>query len=258
MNKRISNDIDSYFGYQKLKVYDKSLQFLAVSDELLKCLSRKITASDHLYRAAESIPKNIAYTSSAWSPKERITSLGNANGSALECAACLDIIVAKQILKSRDITFGKTMVREIVNMLIVMKKCADNRMRECNMDEYIVSREIFFSHEKLDVYKTSLFFIEWLENVLGILSDTGSVSLSNNLEKVSTGIVLNIIEGNGRFSSTDHLKFLGIAYKAAIKASTLLDIIVTRNSSLHNKIQEGQNILHRIANMIVSLSHKTT
>jgi hypothetical protein len=41
----------------------------------------------------ESILLNIARASSSWAPQERIVDLGNASGSALECAACLDIFV---------------------------------------------------------------------------------------------------------------------------------------------------------------------
>jgi len=244
------------FGHQKLKVYNKSLQFLAVSDELLASILCKIAANGHLCRAAESISRNIAYASSSWSPKERIVSLGNANGSALECAACLDVFVAKQLLKKRDIMAGKSLLREIVNMLIAMKKIAADRLKENDSVGYVADRKIYFSHEKLDVYITALQFIGWIEGISEIFTDTSSISLYTSLDKVSTGIVLNIAEGNGRFSSADHIKFLSIAYKASIQASSLLDIIVTRDSSLHECFQEGQKMLYRIAHMLTSLSQK--
>jgi four helix bundle protein len=243
------------FGHQKLKVYNKSLHFLAVSDKLLKIISCKIAANGHLCRAAESIPRNIAYANSSWSPKERIINLGNANGSALECAACLDVFVAKQLLMRKDILTGKCLLREIVNMLIAIKKSAADRIREYNVDEYVADQEVYFSHEKFDVYKNALLFTGWIESISEIFIDTSSESLYTNLDKVSTGIVLNIAEGNGRFSSTDYKKFLNIAYKASIQASSLLDIVVSRDDSLYTGIRKDQKILCRIAHMITSLSH---
>jgi len=46
----------------------------------------------------EGIPIHIAHANSSWSAKERITYLGHANGSVLECAACMDVLVAKGLL----------------------------------------------------------------------------------------------------------------------------------------------------------------
>jgi four helix bundle protein len=65
---------------------------------LLSGLPRRVAACNHLERATESILVNIAHASKTWFPKERIVYLGHANGSALECAACLDVLVAKNLL----------------------------------------------------------------------------------------------------------------------------------------------------------------
>lgn len=71
-------------GYEKLKVYQKALGFVAIRSEVLKGLPRRVAACGHLERAAESILVNIARASSSWSARERIVYLGDANGSALE------------------------------------------------------------------------------------------------------------------------------------------------------------------------------
>ena len=83
------------FGHEKLIVYQKGMRFATLSGALLHELSRRVAACDHLNRGADSILVNIAHASNTWSPKERIVYLGHANGSALECAACLDVLVAK-------------------------------------------------------------------------------------------------------------------------------------------------------------------
>ncbi len=86
------------FAYERLIVYRKSLEFYSIAKTVLHCVPRKVAACDHLNRASESVSLNIAHASSCWSPSERIGYLGYANGSVLECAACLDVFVAKSLL----------------------------------------------------------------------------------------------------------------------------------------------------------------
>lgn len=100
------------FGHERLKVYRKGMEFVAIRRELLDSISRRVAACDHLDRGAESILLNIAHASSSWSPKERIVYLGDANGSALECAACLDVLVAKTLLNTHNVCPGKSLLRE--------------------------------------------------------------------------------------------------------------------------------------------------
>ena len=118
------------FGHEKLTVYRKSMEFAAMRSEWLDRIPRRVAACDHLYRAAESIPVNIAHASSARSPKQRIVHLGDANGSALECAACLDVFVAKKLFADRDVYTGKSLLAEIVRMLIAMRKTTADRVCE--------------------------------------------------------------------------------------------------------------------------------
>ena len=108
------------FGHEKLTVYQKGMEFAACRSDLLEALPRRVAACDHLDRGAESILVNIAHASSSWSPKERIVFLGHANGSALECAACLDVFVAKELLANQDVHPGKSLLAEIVSILITI------------------------------------------------------------------------------------------------------------------------------------------
>jgi four helix bundle protein len=119
----------SKFGHERLKVYDKSLEFVGLSTEVLGRVTRKVAACDHLARATESIPLNIAHASSSWSPTERITYLGHANGSSLECAACLDVIAEKQLLTSSEVLAGKRQLREIVNGFGGCRQCFGQESR---------------------------------------------------------------------------------------------------------------------------------
>ena len=139
------------FGHEKLKVYQKGMDFVSIRSLLLESLSRRAAACDHLERGAESILLNIAHASSSWSPKERIVYLGHANGSALECAACLDVLVAKELLADSDAHPGKSLLAEIVSMLIAMRKTATNRIQEDHA-AYRTKKGRLFCHEDLEVY----------------------------------------------------------------------------------------------------------
>ena len=250
--KRLEKRYDM-FGHEKLLVYKRSLEFVTMRRELLGHITRRVIACDHLERASESILLNIAHASSSWSPKERIVYIGHANGSALECAACLDIFVAKDLLEIGDVHADKSKLREIVNMLITMKKESSSRINEENTIEYSTKHDKFFSHESLDVYRTALLFTDWVESVARDLSC--SSDLHSKLDKSSTGIVLNIAEGNGRFSKNDQIKFLRISYKAVIQSSSLVDLAIIDDSS-NVKINDGQKMLRQIAAMLISLSKK--
>jgi four helix bundle protein len=118
------------FGHEKLKVYQKGMEFATLRRTLLEGLPRCVAACDHLDRGAESILLNIAHASSSWSPKERIVCLGHANGSALECAACLDILVAKGLCAAPDVHSSKSLLAEIVCILVRMRETTVDRVRE--------------------------------------------------------------------------------------------------------------------------------
>jgi len=240
------------FGHEKLKVYEKTRDFVGLRSELLARIDRRVSACDHLDRGAESILLNIAHASSSWSPKERVVYLGHANGSALECAACLDVFVARMRLTSSDVRPGKSLLREIVSMLIAMKTTAANRVREEHFSEYTTVGDLFFSHEKLEVYQAALRFSGWIEDMYPTLSC--STDVLAKLDKSSTAIILNIAEGNGRFSQADHVKFLRIAYKATIQSASLVDVAIPGRSSAGDHEREGMELLRQIAAMLTSLA----
>jgi len=237
------------FRHEKLIVYQKGMRFVSIRGDLLKGIPRQVAACDHLDRAAESIPVNIAHASSTWSPNERIVYLGHANGSALECAACLDVLVAKARLAAKDVCPGKRLLAEIVSILITMRKTAVNRVCEDHA-AYLTKKGRLFTHEDLDVYQVALELVAWLESILAHLSC--STDLMAKLDKSTTSIVLNIAEGNGRFTGVDQAKFYKIAYKATIQSASLVDL-ATANADA-SRVEPGRELLRRIAAMITALS----
>jgi four helix bundle protein len=239
------------FGHEKLTVYQKSMEFAATRSELLDGLPRRVAACDHLDRGAESIIVNIAHASSSWSPKERIVYLGHANGSALECAACLDVFVAKKLMASQNVFPGKRLLAEIVSILIAMRKTTANRVCEVQ-PMYRTEKGRLFSHEDLEVYQIALRLTGWAESLLTAFSC--SADLLSKLDTSTTAIVLNLAEGNGRFSGADHAKFLAIAYKATVQSASLVDLATAKGSVEPSQVEDGREMLRSIAAMLTSLS----
>jgi four helix bundle protein len=239
------------FGHEKLIVYQKAMRFAALRGTLLDRLSRRVAACEHLDRAGESILVNIAHACSAWSAKERMVCLGHANGSALECAACLDVLGAKSLLSADEVYPGKSLLSEVVCMLITMHKTAANRVCE-DRPAYRTKKGRLFDHEDLDVYQAGLELVAWLETMWNVFSC--SADLRTKLDKSTTAIVLSIAEGNGRFSRKDQVSFYTTAYKATLQSVSLVDVASANGTANVAQVESGRELLRRIAAMLTALS----
>lgn len=242
------------FGHEKLKVYQKAKEFAEIRSVLLAGLPRRVAACGHLDRGAESILVNIAHASSSWSPKERIVYVGHANGSALECAACLDVLVAKKLMTNHKVQCGKSLLVEIVSILIAMWRTTANSACEDHA-LYSTAKGSMFSHEDLDVYQTALRLTGWVE--CHSPSFFCSTDLLAKLDSSTTAIVLNLAEGNGRFSKADQAKFLDIAYKATVQSASLVDLATAKCSMEPAQVGVGREMLRCIAAMLTTLSKVT-
>ena len=108
------------FHHERLHVYQRSLEFASWSQTLIDSVSKKVTTRDQLERAGDSIALNIAEGNGKFSEKDRARFFQIAHGSALECAACLDLFVARKCCEADTIVEGKNLLEEIVKMLFTM------------------------------------------------------------------------------------------------------------------------------------------
>jgi four helix bundle protein len=77
---------------------------------------------DQLDRASTSVPLNLAEGNGKYAPKDRCRFFDIAHGSALECAAGLDTLVAKGKLTVEQIRPGKEILQRVVRMLMGLIK----------------------------------------------------------------------------------------------------------------------------------------
>jgi len=115
-----------YFDHEKLDVYQESIVFCSWVGDLLSEITSKAAAKDQLDRASTSIPLNIAEGNGKFSAKDRARFLEMARGSALECAACLDVLLARKLVGEQQIAGQKEKLARIVQMLIgLLRKFSD-------------------------------------------------------------------------------------------------------------------------------------
>ena len=122
---------DHLFDHEKLNVYSQALDFITWVAVVLERVPKNVAVYNQLDRASTSIPLNIAEGTGKFTAPDRCRYYDSARGSALECAAALDVLVAKQILQKSEISEGKEILRPIVSMLVgLIKSVAPDRVYE--------------------------------------------------------------------------------------------------------------------------------
>jgi four helix bundle protein len=108
-----------------------------------------------------------------------------------------------------------------------------------------------FDHEKLEVYQATVGFIRDLEPLLERLPR--SSVLRDQLERASTSILLNLAEGNGKFTGPDRCRFFDNARGSALECAAGLDLLLAKGKSTADEIGIGKQSLARIVSMLVGL-----
>jgi len=219
----------SQLGHEKLHVYQHGVRHVSWAQQIIADITGSAAVIDHFDRAAESIIENIANGNSRREPADRNRYFDVTLGSSLECAACLDVCECKRLISQETAAAGKDQLQHIVRMTIGLRKASIGRVKE-DSDTYETPRRgsnvIYFDHEKLDVYQVALDLVRWVDRI--VTERSMGNRYSSRLDKYSTAIVLNVAEGNGRFSCLDHRRFIDIAYTATMKLTSALDMIVAR------------------------------
>ena len=108
-----------------------------------------------------------------------------------------------------------------------------------------------FDHEKLRVYQEALTFASWAEMVLERAKK--SSPLHDQLDRARTSILLNIAEGNGRFTAPDRCRFFDMARGSALECAACLDLLALKNVIDQKELAHDKGLLERIVSMLVGL-----
>ncbi len=163
------------------------------------------------------------------------------------------------ILQEQVILDAKQELLEVFRMMIGLKKSWTQSTAKEDAADYSENpkREApnaTFQHETLKAYQIALDVVHWL------LTEETSSGLSPgifcNLDKHATGIVLNIAEGNGRFSEPDQRRFLRIAHQSSIKLAAQLDLCVAKGLLEATCVEQGKAHLVQAASMTSLMAKK--
>jgi four helix bundle protein len=111
-----------YFSHERLEVYPIELSFVAWVTDLLEGAEtsgakRLREVTDQLDRASLSTLLNTAEGNGKRQRPIRARFFDDARGSATECAACLDALVAKRAVDEGQVIEGKRMLAHVVAIL---------------------------------------------------------------------------------------------------------------------------------------------
>jgi four helix bundle protein len=138
-----------YFDHEKLDVYVQAIDFCGWVGDFLDTVKPKTAAKNQLDRASTSVPLNIAEGNGKFSPADRSRFFEIARGSAVECAACLDVLVARKLAKQEIANERKEQLVRIVEMLVGLLRRFSDRAGRTEEGElnYGVDYEHDYEHE---------------------------------------------------------------------------------------------------------------
>lgn len=106
------------FAFERLDVYQRSVEFLTVAHAILDGLpAGQGVIADQLRRASLSIPLNIAEATGRLGRGEARRHHTIARGSAMECAALLDVCRILELSDPSLLTRARALLLRIVQML---------------------------------------------------------------------------------------------------------------------------------------------
>ncbi|MCC5846070.1 MAG: four helix bundle protein [Verrucomicrobia bacterium] len=132
--------MNTSFDHEKLDVYRMAIDFVTWVDELMDELPKNLAVTNQLDRASTSIPLNIAEGNGKYTEADRCRYFDIARGSALECAACLDVLIAKKLIANPD--SGKIILLRIVSMLVgLIRSTSKSRVYEPSVNYNVEKSE---------------------------------------------------------------------------------------------------------------------
>ena len=249
------------FTHEKLKVYQNMLPFNGKVGAWTNEWDHRHSITDQLLRASASILENIAMACATYTTA-KFRSLDYAIGSTLECAACLDIALLKRLLSENAANEGKIDLSHNLRMLVGLRKSwaeAPVEIREDSSKYTAMSevggnyseRRFLFNHETLDVYRVGI-------EVAGSFCRSEAVAhlplpTFRRLDELLTSMILNIAEGNGRFSHADQMRFLNTTNESALKLAARLDICATQNLLPYSEVAPLKANLERVVGMSAAM-----
>jgi four helix bundle protein len=217
--------MNQYFPHEKLDVYTRALTFVQLAVPLIDAWPSTVSVRDQLDRASESLITNLVKAVRLRHTSDGIYCLECSLGSVLECAACLDVARVSRLIDPSQLDAGKQLLQAVARMEVGLRSSWYSTVRESTEPE-AGKTKYYFPHESLKVYQRALQLYASLASSF-LVEEIKRHRFARRIDELSTSLVLNIAEGNGRFSHPDHGKFVDIAEESGIKLAAYLDLAAT-------------------------------
>jgi four helix bundle protein len=234
-------------AHERLDVYEKALSFVRSVAPDVDAWPSVHCVRDQIDRAMESVITNLVKAAWLQPSRQAVYHLECSLGSVLESAACLDVARIRNLTDRETTTARKLALLEIACMQIGLRKAWRPSVRE-EPGHYGEQRQ-GFSHESLSVYQRGYQLCQVL--VGGVLaSHNSNTRYARRIDEASTSLLLNIAEGNGRFSQLDHRQFITNAEESGVKLAAYLDL----SSPVEPRaIETAKKLLHEVMAMLGSM-----
>ena len=111
-----------------------------------------------------------------------------------------------------------------------------------------------FSHEKLDVYKVALEYVQWVYQYCKKMENHRNAK--EQLLRASQSIPMNIAEGNGKATDGDRRRYFEIARGSALECSAIQDILEVCDALEPELNTDAKYMLDRIVAMLTKLGKR--
>jgi len=240
---------DNKFSYQNLRVYEDMIRAISLAEDAASNWGSIHAIADHFDRASEGALVCLAEACRTRHIPARMEAAGHSLGSILECAACFDISACKSLVSHEKYNEVKGMFGSVFRQLYALRRSwATEGFLELREDAPEYGETYVFHHERLKAYQLALrvncHIASWQ------FADRLPRCDFRRLDEAATSIVLNIAEGNGRFSHLDHSRFLNIANQATTKIAARLEISAIRGGI-------DQQEAHKLVGLLVEIDKMT-
>lgn len=111
-----------------------------------------------------------------------------------------------------------------------------------------------FNFEKLNVYKETLSFVDWIYNIIDKWPKSEQFALTDQIRRAVTSILLNIAEGSSR-TKIDFKHFLSISRGSVYECVAILTIALNRRYITKDEFNFGYEFCNKLAKMLSALKN---
>jgi len=221
---------DDLMQHEKLQAYQKALEFANWWLPVVDGWNRSLAVPDQLSRAIESMLTNLAKANRNRESPLGVYDLECSLGSVYECAACLDVGCLRGTMAEPELRRGKKMLQPIARMEIKLRLSWIDSIQGVaegpatyRIGDRAASPKYYFPHESLEAYQLGLAAFKWAGANL-LAHKRLPAKYARKIDQSATSMVLNVAEGNGRFSPDDHRTFIDNAKQAATSFGVYLEL----------------------------------